>query len=130
MTFAVVVMQNSKGITHHIGDHHRNHWVKFDIMNSKDCRGNQRRTISSVFAVAVYMGFKGNERSMEWRREREMTKYLVNSVVVNVNAALAVGSFLRMSLFLTSSSFHLSFSSPFHRASVSSEPDINYHCKY
>ena len=34
MIFAVVVMQKSKGIEHHIEDHHRNHWGKFDIMNS------------------------------------------------------------------------------------------------
>ena len=27
-------MKNSKGITHHIKDHHRNHWEKYDIMNS------------------------------------------------------------------------------------------------
>ena len=130
MTFAVVVMQNSKGITHHIGDHHRNHWVKFDIMNSKDCRGNQRRTISSVFAVAVYIGFKGIERSMEWRREREMKgrgcqeqrhtkKWPDSKSCVHVYND-AVHQVLR----------HLSFSSPLHRAFVPFEPHINCHWEY
>ena len=67
-------MQKSKGIEHHIEDHHRNHWGKFDIMNStvKAVKEMQAEFHSSVFVVAVYVGFKGDGRSMEWRREREM----------------------------------------------------------
>ena len=68
----------------------------------KDCTGNQSRITSAVFVVAVYVGFKGDGRFMVWKRETEMTKYLVISVVVNVNAALAVDSFLFLSLFLSS----------------------------
>ena len=68
----MIVMQNSNGITHHIGHvvPHRKHEGKLFILETEHCRGNQSRIIVSVFTVTVYIELKEDALSSEEDEEK------------------------------------------------------------